>query len=105
MDVVFEYRKLLFDGTLVTIALALSSLSLSVLCGLGGAFLKLSTSKSLQKLGNIYIQNPPGPEFRALAPQCIERIMRRASRAKRVRAIQKILLIDRLQQHRHSALQ
>jgi len=54
MDVVFEYRKLLFDGTLVTIALALSSLSLSVLCGLGGAFLKLSPSKSLQKLGNVY---------------------------------------------------
>jgi histidine transport system permease protein/arginine/ornithine transport system permease protein len=54
MDVVFEYRKLLFDGTLVTIGLALSSLLLSVVCGLAGAFLKLSPSRGLQKIGNIY---------------------------------------------------
>ncbi len=54
MDVVFEYRKLLFDGTLVTIALALSSLSLSVICGLAGAFLKLSPSRAMQKLGSTY---------------------------------------------------
>ncbi|MCZ6487917.1 MAG: ABC transporter permease subunit [Gammaproteobacteria bacterium] len=54
MDVVFEYRKLLFDGTLVTITLALSSLLLSVVCGLAGAFLKLSPSRGLQKIGNTY---------------------------------------------------
>ncbi|MCZ6724339.1 MAG: ABC transporter permease subunit, partial [Gammaproteobacteria bacterium] len=54
MDVVFEYRKLLFDGTLVTITLALSSLLWWVVGGLAGAFLMLSPSRGLQKIGNTY---------------------------------------------------
>ena len=54
MDVVYEYRSQLIDGTYVTIGLALSSLLLSVICGLTGAFLKLSKSRSMQKVGNAY---------------------------------------------------
>ncbi|MBT4889007.1 MAG: ABC transporter permease subunit [Rhodospirillales bacterium] len=54
MDVVFEYRGQLIDGTIVTIGLALSSLLLSVICGLIGAFMKLSESRILQKIGNLY---------------------------------------------------
>jgi His/Glu/Gln/Arg/opine family amino acid ABC transporter permease subunit len=42
MDSVWEYRNLLFEGTVVTVQLALGSLVLSVLLGLVGAFAKLS---------------------------------------------------------------
>jgi len=54
MDVVYAYRGQLIDGTYVTIGLALSSLLLSVICGLIGAFMKLSDNRILQKTGNLY---------------------------------------------------
>nr|WP_309503636.1 ABC transporter permease subunit [uncultured Roseovarius sp.] len=54
MDTVFEYREVIVSGTLVTISLAILSLLLSILCGLAGAFLKMSQSRALQKVGNAY---------------------------------------------------
>ncbi len=54
MDTVFEYREVIISGTLVTISLAILSLLLSILCGLAGAFLKMSQSRALQKVGNAY---------------------------------------------------
>ncbi len=54
MDAIIDYRWQLFDGTLVTIALAVLSLLLSVVCGLIGASLKLSPSRGMQKVGNAY---------------------------------------------------
>ena len=54
MDVVWEYRNLLFEGTVVTIQLALGSLLLAVLFGLLGATAKLSKSRLLQRIANGY---------------------------------------------------
>lgn len=54
MDVIFEYRQILIDGTLVTIGLAILSLLLSVALGLVGAFAKLSSSPAIRRMGNVY---------------------------------------------------
>jgi histidine transport system permease protein/arginine/ornithine transport system permease protein len=54
MELIFEYRQILIEGTVVTISLALLSLVLSILFGLLGAFAKLSHSRGLQRVGNLY---------------------------------------------------
>ena len=54
MDTVWAYRNLLFDGTVVTIQLAIGSLLLAVLLGLIGATAKLSTNRLWQKLAGSY---------------------------------------------------
>ncbi|MES0827999.1 ABC transporter permease [Ruegeria sp. SCP11] len=54
MDVIFEYRQILIEGTMVTISLAILSLVLSVIFGLIGAFAKLSPSRGIRRLGNLY---------------------------------------------------
>lgn len=54
MGLLFEYRQIILEGAMVTISLAVLSLILSVLLGLGGALLKLSTSRGLRTIGNIY---------------------------------------------------
>ncbi|SNR84423.1 ABC transporter permease [Puniceibacterium sediminis] len=54
MVVIFEYRQILIEGTLVTISLAVLSLLLSVVLGLIGAFAKLSPSRGLRRAGSVY---------------------------------------------------
>ena len=54
MQSIWEYRQLLFDGTVVTVQLALGSLLLSVLFGLIGASAKLSKSKLSQGIAGAY---------------------------------------------------
>lgn len=54
MGLIFEYRQILIEGTIVTISLAVLSLFLSVGFGLMGAFAKLSSSRSLRRIGNLY---------------------------------------------------
>ncbi len=54
MDVIFEYRQILIEGTLVTISLAILSLLLSIVLGLVGAFAKLSSSRGIRRAGNVY---------------------------------------------------
>jgi len=54
MDTVWQYRNLLFDGTVVTVQLALGSLLLAVLLGLIGATAKLSTNPLWQRLAGSY---------------------------------------------------
>ncbi len=54
MDSVWNYRNLLFDGTLVTVQLAIGSLLLAVVFGLIGATAKLSDSRILQKIAGTY---------------------------------------------------
>ncbi|MEP4039439.1 ABC transporter permease subunit [Pseudophaeobacter sp.] len=54
MDLIFEYRQILMEGTLVTVSLAFLSLLLSIVCGLLGAFAKLSQSRKVQRIGNLY---------------------------------------------------
>ena len=49
MDLIFEYRSQLIDGTLVTIQLALASLVVSLAFGLLGAWAKLSSSRLAQR--------------------------------------------------------
>ena len=55
METVFEYRDVIISGALVTISLALLTLFLSILCGLVGAFLKMSQSALLRWIGNTYV--------------------------------------------------
>lgn len=54
MDLIFEYRSQLIDGTLVTIQLALASLVVSLAFGLLGAWAKLSSSRLAQRLAGLY---------------------------------------------------
>lgn len=54
MDVIWEYRNLLFEGTVVTVQLAIGSLILAVLLGLIGATAKLSSNRLWQKLAGLY---------------------------------------------------
>ena len=54
MDVIFEYRQILIEGTIVTVSLAVLSLLLSVVLGLLGAFAKLSHRRGIRRVGNVY---------------------------------------------------
>lgn len=54
MDSIWEYRNLLFEGTLVTIQLAIFSLILSVFLGLIGATAKLSSNRLWRKFADLY---------------------------------------------------
>jgi len=54
MDSVWAYRSLLFDGTVVTVQLAIGSLLLAVVLGLIGATAKLSTNRLWQRLAGLY---------------------------------------------------
>ena len=54
MDTVWEYRNLLFEGTIVTVQLAIGSLLLAVFFGLIGATAKLSANRLWQKLAGLY---------------------------------------------------
>ena len=54
MDLIFEYRSQLIDGTIVTIQLALASLVVSLTLGLLGAWAKLSSSRLAQRLAGAY---------------------------------------------------
>ena len=54
MESIWEYRNLLFEGTLVTVQLAIGSLVLAVLLGLVGASAKLSKSRMSQKIAGSY---------------------------------------------------
>ncbi len=54
MQLIFEYRQILLEGMLVTVSLAVLSLILSVICGLTGAFAKLSSRRGIRRAGNSY---------------------------------------------------
>ncbi len=54
MDVIYEYRGLLWEGTIVTIELAVVSVVLAVLLGLVGAIAKLSDNPLAQSLAGAY---------------------------------------------------
>lgn len=54
MQLIYEYRQILLEGAGVTVSLAILSLILSVICGLAGAFAKLSQSRGIRRVGNIY---------------------------------------------------
>lgn len=54
MDVIYEYRQSLFDGTLVTIQLAIASALLSILLGLLGAWGKLSKNALAHQVAGSY---------------------------------------------------
>jgi len=54
MEVLYEYRGLLWEGTVVTIQLAIVSVVLSVLLGLVGAMAKLSENPLAQTIAGAY---------------------------------------------------
>ena len=54
MESIWSYRELLFDGTIVTIQLAVASLLLAVVFGLVGAIAKLSNNRLSQKFAGAY---------------------------------------------------
>lgn len=54
MDTVIAYLPSIIDGTMVTVAVALASLALSVVLGLLGAWAKLSKSRVAPRIGNAY---------------------------------------------------
>ena len=54
MDTIWAYRNLLFEGTVVTVQLAIASLLLAVFFGLIGATAKLSSNRLSQKFAGLY---------------------------------------------------
>lgn len=54
MESVWNYRALLFEGTMVTVQLALASLLIAVLFGLIGAMAKLSSNRLSQNFAGAY---------------------------------------------------
>ena len=54
LSLIWEYRGQLWDGTVVTVSLALASLLVSVVLGLLGAWAKLSTSKTAHRTAGSY---------------------------------------------------
>ena len=54
MESIWAYRNLLFEGTVVTVQLAVGSLLLAVFLGLIGATAKLSPSRVFQNLASAY---------------------------------------------------
>ncbi len=54
MDTVISYMPSIIDGTLMTVALAVGSVLLSVVLGLLGAWAKLSKSRFAQNVGGAY---------------------------------------------------
>lgn len=54
MEAVWEYRGLLFQGTLVTVAVGLASLAVAVVLGLLGAWGRLSRSKVANRIAGAY---------------------------------------------------
>lgn len=54
MDLIWEYREQLWDGTLLTIQLAIASVIVAVFLGLLGAWAKLSKSRAAQRAAGLY---------------------------------------------------
>ena len=54
MDLIWEYRGQLWDGTLVTVRLALMSVIVAVILGLLGAWAKLSRSRLAHRFADVY---------------------------------------------------
>src|ERR1700730_8058279 len=60
---------------------------------------QLGMIQSVEKLPDVHFQNPATPHAHRLLPQGFERLVRRASRSKTIRAIHKVLLVDGFQNH------
>ena len=74
MDLIFEYRSQLIDGTLVTIQLALSSLVVSLALGLLGAWAKLSSSRLVTGLKPLRVDvRAKWPVFDRICCSCSRR--------------------------------
>src|SRR5208337_1297479 len=58
----------------------------------------------IKELSNIHIQDPATSHRHRLVPQIIQSLVCRASGAEAVRAVQKVLFVERLQHHDHRAL-
>ena len=59
----------------------------------------------VEKLLDVEFDHPAAPHRHQHLPQLVERLVRRTSRPKAVRARQEVLLVDRLEHHRHRPLQ
>src|SRR5271166_6646308 len=53
----------------------------------------------VKELSNVHIQDPAASHRHRLSPQSIQSLMRRASGTEAVRAVQKVLFVERLQHH------
>ena len=60
--------------------------------------------QSVEEFSNINLQHPSTRFLQRLVPQSFERHVRRASGAEAIRAIEKVLLVDGFEHHRHGAL-
>src|SRR5215469_18682447 len=61
--------------------------------------------QGVEELTNINLKDPPARHLHRLALHNSQRLMRRTSRPKAVRAVEKTLLIDGLQYHGHGSLE
>jgi site-specific DNA recombinase len=68
-------------------------------------FLQTTVIDRVEKLPDVDLDRPPTTHLHRRPPQRIQGLTRRAVRPEAVRAVQKLLLIDGFQDHRHCALQ
>ena len=65
---------------------------------------QLAMVQGVEEALDVHLQDPAPSHLHQASPQRLQRLMRRATRPKAVRAVQKVLLVDRLQHHRHRPL-
>ena len=63
-----------------------------------------SVRNTVEESADVHVENPATVDLHVLLPQRIERLVRRSSGAKAVRAITKVLLVDGFQHHDHRPL-
>ena len=66
---------------------------------------QLALVQSVEELSNIHVNDPPAPYLHQPFPEGCQRLVCRPPGPKPVRAVQKLLLIQRLQDHLHRPLQ
>ncbi len=61
--------------------------------------------EGIEELGDIHFHHPPAAHRHHPPPEDLQRLVRRTARPEAVRAVEKVLLVDRLQRHRHRPLE
>src|SRR3954447_14034139 len=65
----------------------------------------MAVVQSVEKLSDVDLDHPPAPDLHQPMPEGVQRLVRRAARPEAIRADQEVLLVDRLQDHRHRTLE
>src|SRR5215203_5779305 len=66
---------------------------------------QVAVVQGVEKLSDVDLQDPPATDLHQPVPEGVQCLVRRAARPEAVRAVQEVLLVDRLQDHRYRTLE